>query len=110
MSMSYVLSPRPDPGLSARLFMALADLVRRMAQAYRHRREVALLLDADHRVLADLGITAGDVRSALASPFPVDPGSRLALLAAERRVAAWSTARELAFMKRFADDGRADAA
>jgi len=58
------------------------------ARAWKSRREMAKLLEWDSRMLADIGVTEGDVRSALAVSGDEDPSLRLSLLAIERRAAA----------------------
>jgi len=58
------------------------------ARAWKNRREMSKLLEWDGRMLADIGVTEGDVRSALAVPADEDPSLRLTLLAIERRAAA----------------------
>jgi uncharacterized protein YjiS (DUF1127 family) len=56
-------------------------------QAARNRRSVARLLEWDARMLKDIGLTEGDVRSAMAAPASEDPSQRLRALSAERRAA-----------------------
>lgn len=58
-----------------------------MWRAARNRRSVGKLLDWDSRMLSDIGLTPGDVRSALASPLGDDPSCRLGVLSVERRAA-----------------------
>ena len=65
-----------------------------MVEAYRNRRQVARLLHWDAHMLRDIGLTPGDVRSALASPLVEDPSYRLDTMARERRSAFLATARE----------------
>jgi uncharacterized protein YjiS (DUF1127 family) len=62
--------------------------------AYRNRRQVARLLSWDAHMLRDIGLTPGDVRSALASPLADDPSYRLDTMARERRHALQAGARE----------------
>jgi uncharacterized protein YjiS (DUF1127 family) len=45
------------------------------------------LLDMDERMLADIGLTRGDLRSAWSEPLWSDPTVRLQRIAAERRAA-----------------------
>src|SRR4051812_47986239 len=56
-------------------------------QAARNRRSVAKLLEWDSRMLKDIGLTEGDVRSAMAAPAGDDPSLRLRSLSVERRAA-----------------------
>ena len=58
-----------------------------MWRAARNRRSVGKLLEWDSRMLGDIGLTPGDVRSALASPLGDDPSYRLGVLSVERRAA-----------------------
>ena len=62
-----------------------------------NRRKVARLLDWDERMLRDVGLTAGDVRSVMAVRFDEDPSLRLDALSAERRSAVRAAARERLF-------------
>ncbi len=65
----------------------LARLVRLWGAA-RNRRSVARLLEWDDHRLRDVGLTPGDVRSALSAPVGHDPSSHLHAMALERRMAA----------------------
>lgn len=60
--------------------------VKRMAQIMRHRREAAMLASFNARMLADIGLTRGDVNDAFAEPLWRDPTAVLAARARERRV------------------------
>lgn len=71
---------------------AIADLLvlirwrlGRLFRAWRHRREVAQLLHADDRMLADIGLTRLDVEGALSAPVSYDPSQLLLRSRAERR-------------------------
>jgi uncharacterized protein YjiS (DUF1127 family) len=80
-----------------RLFhLAQSGFVRLAAawRAARNRRSVGKLLDWDNRMLSDIGLTPGDVRSALASPMGDDPSYRLGVLSVERRAAFRANAAE----------------
>jgi hypothetical protein len=44
-----------------------------MAIAIKHRRELAQLADRDDRMLADIGLTRGDLYDAGSEPFWVNP-------------------------------------
>ena len=56
-------------------------------RAVRNRRSVAKLLEWDDRMLRDIGLTPGDVRSVMALPAADDPSYRLGVLSIERRTA-----------------------
>ena len=51
-------------------------------RAFKHRREATALSDLDDRMLADVGITRGDLRAAMIQPLWNDPTSVLACRAA----------------------------
>jgi uncharacterized protein YjiS (DUF1127 family) len=85
------------PFVSAVLHQAAA-----LVQAMRNRRQVAKLLNWDSRMLRDIGLTPGDVRSAMASPLGDDPSYRLGAMARERRHAFLAAARERAERERLA--------
>jgi uncharacterized protein YjiS (DUF1127 family) len=59
-------------------------------RAARNRRSVNKLLEWDSHMLADIGLTEGDVRSALASRFAEDPSYKLRAFSGERKAAARS--------------------
>ncbi len=65
-----------------------------MWRATRNRRSVAKLLSWDERMLRDIGLTPGDVRSVLAMPLTEDPSYRLGVLSVERRAAFRAEMRE----------------
>jgi uncharacterized protein YjiS (DUF1127 family) len=68
---------------------------RAVVKAWLNRREAAAMLAGmDERMLNDIGLCQGDVRSALAEPMWSDPTVRLKLLSVERRAAARAMARE----------------
>jgi len=54
-------------------FSRLAHSIWGMAIAIKHRRELAQLADRDDRMLADIGLTRGDLYDAGSEPFWVDP-------------------------------------
>ncbi|HVY19348.1 MAG TPA: DUF1127 domain-containing protein [Bauldia sp.] len=55
--------------------------------AMKNRRSVNRLLEWDSHMLADIGLTEGDVRSALASRLAEDPSYQLRAFSAERKAA-----------------------
>lgn len=63
-------------------------------RAARNRRSVARLLEWDAHMLRDIGLTPGDVHSALAAPMGDDPSYHLGAMSLERRRAAHAAARE----------------
>ncbi len=63
-------------------------------RAMRNRRVVAQLLDWDSAMLKDIGLTTGDVRSAMSGPLLEDPSYRLSVLSVERRASLRAAARE----------------
>ncbi len=87
-----------------RLQSILAVSAARVAAVWRaaqNRRQVGKLLGWDDRMLADIGLSQGDVRSALATPFPEDPSQHLRLLSGERRNAIRASARERVVRRRY---------
>jgi uncharacterized protein YjiS (DUF1127 family) len=81
-------------GLLLPLVSAVLQQAVAFVEAMRNRRQVARLLSWDSRMLRDIGLTPGDVRSAMASPFGDDPSCRLDTMARERRNAFHAAARE----------------
>jgi|SRR5215813_10264570 len=74
----------------ARLATAALDrvvaAVKTLASWRQHRRDAALLARADDRMLADIGLTRGDVYDALSGAPWNDPTSLLRVRALERRL------------------------
>lgn len=85
---------RADTGHLFPLVSAMFQHAAAYVEAVRNRRQVAKLLSWDSHMLRDIGLTQGDVRSAMASPFGDDPSCRLDGIARERRNAFHATARE----------------
>ncbi len=83
-----------DRGLLLPFVSAVLQHAVALVEAVRNRRQVAKLLSWDSRMLRDIGLTPGDVRSAMASPFGDDPSCRLDTMARERRNALHQAARE----------------
>lgn len=81
---------------AAVLAMGAAALVRvsEVVRAMHNRRSVGRLLAWDDRMLRDIGLTPGDVRSAMALPIAEDPSQRLGALSVERRAAERAAALE----------------
>ena len=63
-------------------------------RAVQNRRSVKQLLEWDSRMLNDIGLTPGDVLSAMSGPVSEDPSYRLSVLSVERRAAIRAAARE----------------
>jgi len=86
---AIITTPRPlvPPGRSILAALAATGwLFRRLAQTWRNRRDAAALARLDDRMLADLGLTQGDVRDAFAGPLWHDPTNLLRARALERRL------------------------
>jgi len=54
-------------------FSRLAHSILEMAIVIKHRRELAQLADRDDHMLADIGLTRGDLYDVTSKPFWVDP-------------------------------------
>jgi uncharacterized protein YjiS (DUF1127 family) len=76
-----------NPALSYLSDFALAFVAALNAVVNRYQAARALA-QFDGRMLADIGLTPGDVDSAFAEPIWRDPTRRLAVIAVERRTAA----------------------
>ena len=61
--------------------------LRQLATAFRHRHDAAILMRFDDRMLADIGLTARDVREAFNEPVWRDPTELLVERVAGRRPA-----------------------
>jgi uncharacterized protein YjiS (DUF1127 family) len=97
----------PSETTGQRLQSILAVSASRVAAVWRaaqNRRSVGRLLEWDDRMLRDIGLTQGDVRSALAAPVAEDPSQQLRLLSGERRQAIRASARENAVRNRYGLD------
>ena len=75
-----------DAGILAGLLHTVASTVR----VWIHRRQVVDLTQFDDHMLADIGLTRGDVRQALDLPFSQDPSLELRRLAARNRGRRWN--------------------
>ncbi len=60
--------------------------VRQVLQFLQNRRDAVTLAGLDDRMLADIGLTRGDVRDAVSEPVWRDPTAILVSRASERRV------------------------
>jgi len=86
------LSTPATPAVRMRFAQALATIVeaparlaRRLADAWRHRHDAAVLAALDDHMLADLGLSRSDLNDALSEPLWRDPTSLLARRHGERR-------------------------
>jgi uncharacterized protein YjiS (DUF1127 family) len=71
----------------------LGDILGAAHQALRswqNRRQIASLGEFDDHMLADIGLTRGDVREALELPFSHDPGRELQFRAARNHRNGWN--------------------
>jgi uncharacterized protein YjiS (DUF1127 family) len=59
---------------------------REIAQTFKNRREAASLAGLDDRMLADIGLTRGDLRDAYSEPVWRDPTAVLVSRVHERRI------------------------
>lgn len=74
--------------LTRTLFTVAGTLALRAKQfivAYKHRRDINMLAAMDERMLADIGLTRGDLRDAIGEPLWRDPSTVLVSRADERR-------------------------
>ncbi len=93
IELTHGTSASTDETLRRRIESGLARLVALWRTA-RNRRAVVRLLEWDAHMLRDIGLTPGDVRSALASPLGDDPSYRLGAMSIERRRAVQAAAEE----------------
>jgi uncharacterized protein YjiS (DUF1127 family) len=73
---------------------SVLDRVAKLWRAIQNRRSVKQLLEWDARMLQDIGLTRGDVVSAMSGPIKDDPAYRLSVLSVERRAATRAMAHE----------------
>ncbi len=77
-------------GTLVHAFLSLLAWVMRvlkdLARARRHRREVMALAGLDRRLLADIGLDRADLRDAFSEPFWEDPSLLLRERSDERRL------------------------
>ena len=81
------LSQSTPASAGEKLRLALETGIARLVavwRAARNRRSVARLLEWDDHMLRDIGLTQGDVHSALATKLGDDPSSHLRSLSLER--------------------------
>jgi uncharacterized protein YjiS (DUF1127 family) len=70
-------------GLTGTVALRVVNFVR----AYLNRRDMQVLAGFDDRMLADIGLTRGDLRDAIAEPLWRDPSHMLVIRSRERRLA-----------------------
>jgi len=79
-----------NPPHAAGLVNAVVEFVvlraRQLSQVIKSRQDAALLAGLDDRMLADIGLTRGDVRDAVSEPVWRDPTALLVSRAYERRI------------------------
>ena len=83
-------SDTQTPSQVARLVNAVAGIValrlREFVQSVKNRHDATMLAGLDDRMLADIGLTRGDVRDAFSEPVWRDPTDLLVSRAHERRI------------------------
>ena len=80
------LAPRRQPLASILVLLTQAAYgARDLLRTSRNRADAAVLARVDDRMLADIGLTRGDVRDAFAEPIWRDPTDLLRARADERR-------------------------
>jgi uncharacterized protein YjiS (DUF1127 family) len=89
IAMSFY-SDTQTPSLAAWLVHSVAGSVgngmRSLLQTIKNRRDATILAGMDERMLADIGLTRGDVRDAISEPVWRDPTAVLVSRAHERRI------------------------
>ena len=87
---TITMSPPADAGIFARITGLAGTVALRLvnfARAYLNRRDLEVLAGFDDRMLADIGLTRGDLRDAIAEPLWRDPSQVLVIRSRERRLA-----------------------
>ncbi len=83
-------SDTQTPSQFVRFINAVAGIValrlRDLARIVKNRQDAAMLAGLDDRMLADIGLTRGDVRDAVSEPMCRDPTDLLVSRAHERRI------------------------
>ncbi len=92
---TFTTESRPTTGGRITAFCAtvLAAAAQRI-RVWNNRRQVAHLLSWDAHMLRDIGLTQGDVYSAMATRVDEDASTQLAMLSLERRFARNAQMRE----------------
>jgi len=81
---------RQSGSAEAGALQEILHAARRAFRSWQNRRRIASLSDFDDHILADMGITRGDVRQALDTPFAHDPTLELQRLALRNRSGGWN--------------------
>jgi uncharacterized protein YjiS (DUF1127 family) len=74
----------------AGILHTLLRTVRETFDAWKHRRQVATLVEFDEHMLSDIGLTRTDVQEALDLPFSHDPGRELQYRALRHQARGWN--------------------
>jgi uncharacterized protein YjiS (DUF1127 family) len=88
-AMTTISQSRPASQLTQVVNAITGSLVvraRQLAQIVKNRRDATMLAGLDDRMLADIGLTRGDLRDAYSEPVWSDPTAILVSRAHERRV------------------------
>jgi uncharacterized protein YjiS (DUF1127 family) len=84
----FIASQGGDAG--AGILQSALRGMRQVLKAWKSRKEIANLADFDDHMLADLGLTRGDVRDALHLPLSSDPGRELQFRASRNVRSGWN--------------------
>ena len=87
---TITMTPPSAAGIFARISGLAGTVALRFAKfvrAYLNRRDMQVLAGFDDRMLADIGLTRGDLRDAVAEPLWRDPSHVLVIRSRERRLA-----------------------
>ena len=68
-TIAHVSNPVSLAATTGALFGSMGLHVKQLIRAYRHRRDAEKLASLDDRMLADIGLTRGDLRDAFAEPL-----------------------------------------
>jgi uncharacterized protein YjiS (DUF1127 family) len=74
----------------AGLLHAVARFAHETLNAWKRRRQIAVLVDFDDHMLSDIGLSRRDVKDALDLPFSHDPGRELQLRASRNLSHGWN--------------------
>lgn len=85
---SFIASQSGSP--EAGLLGDILSAARQALRSWHVRRQVASLAEFDDHMLADIGLSRGDVREALELPFGHDPGRELQYRAARNHRSGWN--------------------
>jgi uncharacterized protein YjiS (DUF1127 family) len=79
-----------NASFEAGILYTVARKVQESLEAWKHRRQIATLVDFDDHMLSDIGLTRRDVREALDLPFSHDPGRELQYRALGHHARGWN--------------------